>query len=803
MVEQTSAELANAVGVLWTVQCTVLIFLMQVGFAMLEAGSVRLINRKSALLKNLLDVFITFVSWHFIGSFIARGNYSNSPSLSASAHVEESSTWIVDVMFAASSVTIPSGAVLERMSVAGYLASSFVLASVAFPIVVRCAWADGGFLREWGFTDFAGSSVVHVFGGTVGLVLAYWVGPRRHYVKRDPDAEEGTQRIGKAMMMSTELTDKQATQIDFAAFMRYTHHLEKRIKHVEEEVLGDVPRSRSTAWTCRFDHPERDAHTFRPCSPSLVVLGTLMLWVGWYGFNIGSVRDPVRHPGLVARIMWTTSLAAAGGQLMGVLLLMRLQLTPRLRLGLRPVPQMLSVVCNSTLAGLASVCAQCHAVSGTGAFIVGMCGALSAFFVSKIVERRRIDDVIDAGAVHFGGGLAGTLLTGAFTLQDADLSVHVFAQPRTASTTFAVQLSGAILIALWAGLLTTVLCIALRFFRVLRTSEVIEELGFDVCLQQSLQPPEGDNLLEALPNILPKSDGHNMMLQRLQLWHDVGLVVERCLPRVVCVSRIRKEKGKSVDALGGYLLDLIQKSGATPIVLPYKNMTVERLLEFLPMDGLIVLGVNDVSEQLVSKYSLQTASALETRNLQKVIPKEELELALAHFAMKMSCPLLGLCQGSQLINALRGGHIAGGIRLCQTHSEPVCDEDDFEEVVASRCRPLVVESATPMAEWFDDSLCSASSLQVDLCGQEESATLGPGFLKMAMDAGGIIKAFYDHRYNPDQGQFIVGMEFCPHDIVFRYLGCTKVFTTFASACRAKKKTAPQKRAIEKIEATNL
>lgn len=232
-----------------------MVFLMQCGFAMLTAGSVRTKNTKNVLLKNILDACVGAIAYYLFGwafaygedskinKFIGSGNFALSAS--NDGDFEDFTGFFFQWAFAATAATIVSGSVAERTSFYAYISYAFFLTAFVYPVVSHWVWG-GGFLStilNHGMIDFAGCSVVHMVGGFAGLAGAAIVGPR--YGRFNAE--------GKPVPMPGH-------------------------------------------------------------SATLCTLGTFMLWFGWYGFNPGSALGI--SGGLykvVARCAVTTTIAAAAG----------------------------------------------------------------------------------------------------------------------------------------------------------------------------------------------------------------------------------------------------------------------------------------------------------------------------------------------------------------------------------------------------------------------------------------------------------------------------------------------------------
>ena len=245
-------DLIKAVDTIWFIIAGVLVFFMQAGFGMLEAGFVRVKNTTNILMKNVLDASIGGVAWWAVGFGFAFGGtngfigeYSFFPGLGGLAEtdgVPESAVFFFQWAFAATAATIVSGALAERTKFSAYLFYSVFITGLIYPIVVNWTWG-GGWLGEMGFMDYAGSTVVHSVGAWAGLAGAFLLGPR----------------IGK---------------------------------YASDGTVTAIP-----------------GHNM-----SMAALGMFILWFGWYGFNAGSTLGLTG--GLAAEAAYiaiNTTLAAGAG----------------------------------------------------------------------------------------------------------------------------------------------------------------------------------------------------------------------------------------------------------------------------------------------------------------------------------------------------------------------------------------------------------------------------------------------------------------------------------------------------------
>ncbi|TRY72346.1 hypothetical protein TCAL_08163 [Tigriopus californicus] len=159
-----------------------IILLMQAGFAFLEAGSVRAKNTTNILIKNFADLCFGSLAFWLVGFAFAFGDGNSVIGLThfAAINLPESryTYMFFQCTFAATSATIVSGAIAERCHFNGYIIFSCIITGILYPIATHWCWAEGGWLAELGFVDFAGSGVVHMSGGVSALVGAFMLGPR-------------------------------------------------------------------------------------------------------------------------------------------------------------------------------------------------------------------------------------------------------------------------------------------------------------------------------------------------------------------------------------------------------------------------------------------------------------------------------------------------------------------------------------------------------------------------------------------------------------------------------------------------
>jgi Amt family ammonium transporter len=246
-------DLINAIDTIWVAICAAIIFFMEGGFALLEAGFVRSKNAMSIIAKVIIDIIFGGIAFYIIGFGIAYGNSNGwfafdvgitTQDLGLGLTVSNKLFWFIQLGFAIAAISIVSGAVAERMKIWSYAIYVFIFCAVMYPLVANWVWNPNGWLALRGFNDFAGSAAVHAMGGFSALAAAIVLGPR----------------IGKYQ------ANGEANAIP-------GHNL------------------------------------------PLAAVGAFILWFGWFAFNPGSTLGAVGNWELIGTVAANTFLASAAGGL--------------------------------------------------------------------------------------------------------------------------------------------------------------------------------------------------------------------------------------------------------------------------------------------------------------------------------------------------------------------------------------------------------------------------------------------------------------------------------------------------------
>ncbi len=406
-------ELQYALDTFYFLVCGALVMWMADGFAMLEAGMVRSKNTAEILTKNMALFAVSCIMYLVCGYALMYGGgiflsgieldgaasadaltesvlaESREAGFSGDSVYADASDFFFQVVFVATAMSIVSGAVAERMKLWAFLAFAVVMTGVIYPLEGSWTWNNADVfglynLGDLGFSDFAGSGIVHMAGAAAALAGVLLLGARNG-------------KYGK---------DGQVNALPGA----------------------NLP---------------------------LATLGTFILWMGWFGFNGGSVLKlgDAASANAVAMVFLNTNAAAAGGAVAALI-------TARLLFGRADLTMLL----NGALAGLVAITAEPSTPTALQATIFGAMGGVLVVFSILFLDRIRIDDPVGAISVHGTCGLLGLLLV---PLTNSDV-------------TFVGQIAGALTIFGWVFVASSIVWLLLKVTFGIRVSEEEEFQGVDV-----------------------------------------------------------------------------------------------------------------------------------------------------------------------------------------------------------------------------------------------------------------------------------------------------------------------------------
>jgi len=330
----------------WMMLAAALVFIMHLGFAMVETGLTRAKNSTNILFKNTFIVCMGLITYFvcgfnlmypgdfngflgFAGFGLDPGAEGNTPAYAGGGYTYWTD-FLFQAMFAATAATIVSGAVAERIKLSSFMVFTTFFVALVYTIAGSWKWG-GGFLDAMGFYDFAGSTLVHSVGGWGALMGAMILGPR----------------LGK---------------------------------YSKDGKMTPIPGSNMPSAT----------------------IGVFLLWLGWFGFNGGSVLSA--DPELTSLTLVTTCLAAAAGGLGAMLSYSFVSNKPDLSMAL-----------NGILAGLVGITAGADVMTPITAIIIGLIAGGIVVGSVLFFDRIKIDDPVGAISVHLTCGIWGTLAVGIFS----------------------------------------------------------------------------------------------------------------------------------------------------------------------------------------------------------------------------------------------------------------------------------------------------------------------------------------------------------------------------------------------------
>jgi Amt family ammonium transporter len=392
------------ISMLWTVIAAALVFIMHLGFATLEAGLTQSKNTVNIMFKNVFIISIGIISYavigfntHYPGDF---NGWISFGSMIGDLNADGANTFgyggvglamtgygdfIFQAMFAATAATIVSGAVAERVKLGSFMVYATLLVAIAYPVVGSWHWGGGwlgGLNGGNGFKDFAGSAVVHAFGGFAALACVMLLGPR----------------AGK--------------------------YVDGKIR----PILGH--------------------------SMPLATIGVFLLFLGWFGFNGGSVLSA--DPSGIGLVFTTTALAACAGALASIAVSWIFLKKPDLSMAL-----------NGILAGLVGITANADIVSAGGSILIGLVAGVIVVFSIIFFDKIKIDDPVGAISVHGVCGVWGILACALFDVTDSGF-------------TLVGQLTGVLAVAATAFIFSIIVFGILKVTIGIRVSPEEEAEGLDI-----------------------------------------------------------------------------------------------------------------------------------------------------------------------------------------------------------------------------------------------------------------------------------------------------------------------------------
>jgi len=416
-----STQYNESLDTIWMLICGYLVWFMSAGFCFLEMGSVRVKNSQNILAKNLIVPVVAFLCWYVMGYALAFGVTETPNKFIGGTYfvlygfgdnLQQLRRWFFQGAFCDTSASIVSGGVAERMTFFGYVVHTVIMTAFIYPVCVYWAWSGSGWLN---YSEDGGVK----YKSTIGPAYQDWAGSGVIHL------------VGGVAALCGAI------------------------------VVG--PRKG------RFSEDAKQ-EDFLPHSVPFTVLGTFILWLGWYGFNPGCVAG--LHTDMqaytAANALVNTTLAPCAGGLVAWLLR---------RYVLAPYIFDVPALCNGVLAGLVAVTAGSGFVKHWEALIIGALAGVFYCLSVKLLTKLQIDDPIDAVSVHFTNGLWGTIAIGFFGNPKEPFGGNgVF----YGGDQLGVQVVACICFIVWSAVWSLLIFIPLRLLGYLRWSDEIQDLGADV-----------------------------------------------------------------------------------------------------------------------------------------------------------------------------------------------------------------------------------------------------------------------------------------------------------------------------------
>ena len=390
---------------------------------MLCAGSIRQKNVKNIMLKNLLDACGGAIGFFSIGFALAYGEggkfVGNSGERYFLNNYNDHIDFFFQFTFAATAATIVAGTVAERCKMTAYLCYSLFLTGFVYPVVVHAIWNSNGFLSAFNGDAFWGGMIDFAGSGVVHMT-------------------GGATALVAAIVLGPRIG---------------------RFRDEEGNLL-------------------EDPQPFPAHSVSLQVLGTFILWFGWYGFNPGSTLGVTGYGDILALCAVTTTLSAAAG---AVSALFFDTLLGYLKEG--EAEYDLTMCMNGCLGGLVGITAGCSVCEPWAALVIGIISGFVYVLSSKLLVMLKIDDAVDAIPVHFFNGMWGCLATGIFAsprLTEIAYKGHSAGLFYDNGKLLVVEIFGILFILVWTVGIMTPFFFVLNFLGMFRVDPLEEQVGLDI-----------------------------------------------------------------------------------------------------------------------------------------------------------------------------------------------------------------------------------------------------------------------------------------------------------------------------------
>lgn len=460
---------------IWVLMCGAMIFSMQIGFAFLEAGSIRKKNAHFVFYRIMLHSLVGTLAYWLVGYAFSFGdaynNYIGGKNYFGGNHwdqpnptideVTQYANWMFQLSVAIVCVDITNGSISERTSLLATTVHCFIMVAFIYPVAVAWVWG-GGWLNQKGYIDFSGSGVVHCTGAFSGLAGLLFVGPRYNRWDSFEDISDG-QASRQKHSRGFDKKDIDTNQVQ--TFMTETGNRKKVINYTNLTKL-------------RNKVAEDDFEVFGVTNLTYTLFGGLFLWVGFIFYNTGSTIGVLKFNGGPQELWMQAEIAAVNTFMAGCSAgLFALVVRTPLMEGWKAERKLRGEaggICNAFLAGMVACGGGMNAYDPWAAWVVGLIGCIFYLLLCKLFDVMHVDDAVEAFQLHGGGGTAGVFCAAFFNKHNGIYYGNI-----TSGKIFGWQLAGWITLALWSFLASSVVWWSLKKFELLRTDLKTEYVGYD------------------------------------------------------------------------------------------------------------------------------------------------------------------------------------------------------------------------------------------------------------------------------------------------------------------------------------
>eukprot|EP00759_Apiculatamorpha_spiralis_P006993 PhF_6_TR14167/c2_g1_i1/m.22661/K03320/amt, AMT, MEP; ammonium transporter, Amt family len=448
--EKAAAVMEADLDTMWLVLGAALVFLLNIGFTLVEAAATRKGSLPTILTKNLIICAIVAIVWWAFGygvGFATQNNDADNAFLGNGkvfmsndgiANSREFARWVYTYAFAVFATSIATSSLTDRGTLTAYVAIALIFGGGIYPVIVHWVWGSNGWLAVLntngnlgvGMMDWSGSGVVALNGATVALIATFLAGPRLR----------------------------------------------------------------------RFDSGFNKAHPGRFQAGNKVYqgLGTLLLWVGWYGFTCVSTNLSGGRAQICVKVAANTTLAAAAGGVLAFFLdvflgepttdMVHVSTNPE-DIDVKTKRNDIRVTLNGVLAGLVAVSAGVSVYEPWAAVVVGAIGGIHAFFGPKFIAYFGIDDPVETFSLFGLNGFWGLMAVGWFARPENVVRAYMGNGKYGIwyggdAEQWGLQMFGGGAIFLWALVTGGILVFVLKFLNLLRVSVADEQRGLNFQLPE-------------------------------------------------------------------------------------------------------------------------------------------------------------------------------------------------------------------------------------------------------------------------------------------------------------------------------